>query len=66
MKIHITEIDWDFDDENCCVAPPGDIVEDISDITDDMTNDEKEEAVANCLSNTYGLMNGASVAFNIQ
>lgn len=54
MKIHITEIDWDFDDENCCVAPPVDIVDDIPDITDDMPNDEKDDAVANWLSDTYG------------
>lgn len=54
MKIHITDIEWKIYDEIICIAPPVDIVDDIPDITDDMTNDEKDEAVANWLSDTYG------------
>ena len=54
MKIHITEVDWDFDDDNNCIAPPTDIEDDIPDITEEMTPDEKDDAIANWLSNTFG------------
>ena len=54
MKIHITEIDWDFDDENCCVAPPTEVDADIPDITEEKDEIEQGDEIADWLSDTYG------------